>query len=237
MNGSLTVYKRISSCTQPTVLTILILINTLLLFLSAPQIFAETKVDALMKELEPQIDAWGDYVVGLSYLNGTLEKTDYQKAAQMFRKSAEKGLPHGQCQMGRMYNSGLGVPQDSKEAMLWFLRAAEQGHTECQFLIAVMYEEGQGISKDRQQALRWYRSAAENGYPTAQLKLGLCFLQGESVPQDYVQAHMWLNLASSQNIKAAGDLRDTLAPQMTQDQVAEAQRLARDWAANHIKRP
>lgn len=53
------------------------------------------------------------------------------------------------------------------------------------------------------------------------------------VIQDYVQAHFWLNLAASQ---ATGDwltklseYRDNLASRMTSAQVAEAQRLAREW--------
>jgi TPR repeat protein len=52
---------------------------------------------------------------------------------------------------------------------------------------------------------------------------------GLGVQQDYIQAHMWFNLAG-----AAGDAkgikeRDEIASKMTPDQIAEAQRLAREW--------
>jgi TPR repeat protein len=208
-----------------------------LLLFWAPYTFADAEaVDALKKKFESQSDAWFHYALGVAYFNGTMEKTDYLKAAQMFRKSAEQGLAEGQCQLGRMYNSGLGVPQDFREAAVWFLKAAEQGQAECQTALAAMYEKGQGVSKDTRQALHWFSSAAENGNAIAQMKLGLYFLQGESVPQDYVQAHMWLNLAAAQNEKSASDLRDTLSTQMTAYQVAEAQRFAWDWIAKHTKR-
>ncbi len=57
---------------------------------------------------------------------------------------------------------------------------------------------------------------------------------GQGVPQDYVQAHMWFNLAAAGS--PAGEVRDkaamirnTVAKLMTPAQIAEAQRLAREW--------
>jgi hypothetical protein len=55
-------------------------------------------------------------------------------------------------------------------------------------------------------------------------------------PQDYVIAHMWFNLAASrfsasetEEREKAIENRDTVASEMTRTQVAEAQRLAREW--------
>ena len=52
--------------------------------------------------------------------------------------------------------------------------------------------------------------------------------------QDYVQAHMWYNLAAArmppgEERDTAVEIRDTIAKRMTPAQVAEAQRLAREW--------
>ena len=62
---------------------------------------------------------------------------------------------------------------------------------------------------------------------------------GKGVPQDYVQAHMWYNLAAAQG-GMAGDTtvknRDRVAKRMTPAQIAEAQRLAREWMAAFEKR-
>jgi hypothetical protein len=52
---------------------------------------------------------------------------------------------------------------------------------------------------------------------------------GNGVPQDYVQAHMWFNLAGVQGDEDATKKRDIVAAKMTPDQIAEAQRLAREW--------
>ena len=76
------------------------------------------------------------------------------------------------------------------------------------------------------------RLAAEQGDADAQHNLGFMYYNGEGVPQDYVQAHKWINLAASRTTLDAGDYRsarDAVAEKMTASQVAEAQRLAREW--------
>ncbi len=55
------------------------------------------------------------------------------------------------------------------------------------------------------------------------------YAKGQGVPQDYVLAHMWFNLAGAQGDKKARKDRDLAASHMTPDQIAEAQRLAREW--------
>ena len=60
-------------------------------------------------------------------------------------------------------------------------------------------------------------------------KLGLMYEQGKGVPQDYVLAYMWLNLSAAQGQETAVKVRDIVAGKMTPEQLAEAQRLARDW--------
>ena len=57
--------------------------------------------------------------------------------------------------------------------------------------------------------------------------------QRPGVRKDYIQAHKWINLAASRTAPGeAGDYqsgRDGLAKKMAASQVAEAQRLAREW--------
>jgi hypothetical protein len=48
-----------------------------------------------------------------------------------------------------------------------------------------------------------------------------------------VRAHQWFNLAALRGIDAARQYRGELAREMTAAQVAEAQRLARDWLTVH----
>ena len=60
------------------------------------------------------------------------------------------------------------------------------------------------------------------------------YLEGWGVPQDYVLAHMWGNLAAAQGNPIGKFIRDEVAKKMTPAQVAESQKLAREWK---LKKP
>jgi len=78
-------------------------------------------------------------------------------------------------------------------------------------------------------ALTEFRPVAQQGDADAQFILGVMYSKGQGVPQDDVQAHMWLSLAAAQSKESYRKSRDILAEQMTPAQIAEAQRLAREW--------
>ncbi len=83
-------------------------------------------------------------------------------------------------------------------------------------------------------ALQELEPLAEQGHALAQTILGHMYVHGLGVPQDYVQAHMWLNLAASRfpqgtDRDMAVKDRDIVAAKMTPAQIAEAQKLAREW--------
>ncbi len=56
---------------------------------------------------------------------------------------------------------------------------------------------------------------------------------GLGVPRDYVFALMWWNIAVESGHEDAQRDREIVAKQMTPDQIAEAQRLAREWMEKH----
>jgi hypothetical protein len=61
-------------------------------------------------------------------------------------------------------------------------------------------------------------------------KLGLIYSTGQGEEgMDLVQAHMWFNLAAVRGSEAAKDCRRELADMMSKDEIAEAQRRAREW--------
>ena len=124
---------------------------------------------------------------------------------------------------------GEGVPRDHAEAVRWFRKAADQGDATAQGDLGKAYATGEGVPRDQAQAARWFRKAADQGEATAQGRLGVMYLAGVGVPQNYVQAYMWLNLSAARGIKRAAEERDKLAQSMTPAQIAQAQKLAREW--------
>lgn len=60
-------------------------------------------------------------------------------------------------------------------------------------------------------------------------KLGLIYSTGQGGAVDLIQAHMWFNLAASRGSQAAKEWRRELADLMSKEQIAQAQRAAREW--------
>ncbi len=82
-------------------------------------------------------------------------------------------------------------------------------------------------------ALRLFRPLGEQGNASAQYNLGVMYALGQGVPRDNVQAYMWFDLSARYLEGVERDcmvqIRDVIASDMTPAQIAEAQRLAREW--------
>ena len=162
------------------------------------------------------------------------QRGDYAEAMRLWRPLAEQGDAGAQNNLGVMYANGQGVPQDYAQALIWTRKAANQGYAVAQNNLGVMYRDGQGVSLDYAQAAIWFRKAADQGDAVAQNNLGGIYYEGQGILQDFVRAHMWFNLAASRAEDAetreqATKNREILAAKMTPVQIAEAQRMAREW--------
>jgi TPR repeat protein len=139
---------------------------------------------------------------------------------------AMHGLASGGINGGNAaYNQG-----DYDTALRAWRPLAEQGDPGAQLNLGFMYDNGYGVPQDYKEAIKWYRRAAEQGNDRAQYNLGLIYDGGYGVPQDYVQAYMWYDIAG---VTVAISYRDFVAREMTPAQVAEAERLAREWLGKH----
>jgi len=60
-------------------------------------------------------------------------------------------------------------------------------------------------------------------------ELGMMYSVGRDVPIDLISAHKWFNLSAMKGNAEAVRLRREVADQMTDSEIAAAQRAARDW--------
>lgn len=157
------------------------------------------------------------------------DRAKLEATATELRKSAEAGDASAQNRLGLLYDEGVGVPQSSRQAKEWFEKSANQGHVGAQVNLGTLYYQGEGAPQSYQMASVWFEQAAGQGDPLASAKLGWMYERGLGVLQDFVQAHMWYNLAAVGGEPRAAAARDALTKQMTTAQIAEAQRLAREW--------
>ncbi|MFH1371918.1 MAG: tetratricopeptide repeat protein [Planctomycetota bacterium] len=118
-------------------------------------------------------------------------------------KSAQKGDPKAQLQLGKMYSNGEGVTRNSQEAVKWYTKAAEQGDVKAQCRLGFMYENGCYVTQDYQEAFKWYTKAAEQGNTGGQCALGKMYADGKGVTRDDQESIKWYTKAAEQGNKEA----------------------------------
>lgn len=168
---------------------------------------------------------------GAAYKRG-----DYATAMRLVRPLAEQGNTAAEYNLGTMYYNGEGTRRDYAESLKWYRMAAGHGDVESARRVGFMYANGQGVPRDEAEALKWYRLAADRGDAEAQNNLGVIYSDGKGVPPNLVEATKWFKVAAARFPAAEKDKRDKamknselLAKKMTPTQVAEADKLAREW--------
>ena len=104
-------------------------------------------------------DAVAFFNLGIMYEKGIDVPQDKLKAAEWYRKAAEKGLVQAQFRLGSLYYHGQGVPKDLKQAAEWYTKAAEQGYPPAQAALGNMYLAGEGVPKDIAKAAHWHKKS------------------------------------------------------------------------------
>ena len=190
------------------------------------------------KILAEQGDATAQFSLGMMYHNGEGVVQNYKEAMKWFRLAVEQGHTKAQHNLGWMYYIGEGVTQDYKEAMKWFRLSAEQGTegtVRSQYNLGYMYEQGLGVTQDYKEAVKWYHLAAEQGDVTSQSILGYAYGVGQGVIQDKVIGYMYSYIAAENGDEAGKNNRDVAAMQITSEQLAKAQELARECVEKNYK--
>jgi uncharacterized protein len=177
-----------------------------------------------------QGDVSAQYHLSYMYYNGEGVPKDVKEGLRWLKAAAEQGHAGAQDKLGIMHYNGEGVPKDVKEALRWWYKAAaEQGYVDSQSRLGSAYYLGEGVPQDYKEAARWFKSAAEHNDAGAQYMLGHMYFYGKGVPQDYVHGYKWLNLSAAQGQELAKEKRDIWKQDMTPGQIAEAQRLSREF--------
>jgi S1-C subfamily serine protease len=207
------------------------------------------------------------YLHGFSMGDVVIIEKNEAEAVRLWRMQAEQGDVEAAGSVGLAYKEGIfGVKANLVEAVKWLRKAALQGDEAAQAgLGEVYYTGGPGVGRNPSEAVLWLHKAAEQGMSggylfvlPSQYLLARCYAEGDGVGQDFVESYKWLNIASSrlgtigngastmptiisddmrnwgQRLKGA---RNRLAARMTPEQIAEAQRLAREYKMQTNEKP
>lgn len=174
------------------------------------------------------------------------KKTEYDKLPlpQLLAKANANDLT-AQFELASRFNYGRDLPKNTDQALRWLRRAAWAGQQDAARLLAVKLYNGYDMTADFTEAMVWARWLANKGDLPGQLMLANMYANGEGTPRDLVQAYMWYAIAAAggkrdgskeepkpEQVQAATEQRDKLAGLLTQEQEAQAQKLASDWWLN-----
>jgi len=176
------------------------------------------------------------------------EKTTTPDIKEIIKK-AERGDANAQLELAIDYFVGGYIRQDDKKAFKWCERSADNGNVMAQYFVGVAYQKTIGVKKNYSEALKWYeksfqngllktkdfppeklKEAAERGNKGEQLLLGIAYSVGNGIEKDNVLSYKYLNLALAQgNDEIVEDALEKLKPKMTPEQIAQAEKLVREW--------
>ncbi|MBF0887286.1 MULTISPECIES: tetratricopeptide repeat protein [Gluconobacter] len=147
----------------------------------------------------------GHLGVALSILDDARTGEALASAAQHLMEATKGGLGTAFDILGRMYESGSGVPRDLGKAATYFHEAAERNIVTAQARYGLMLLEGTGIRRHYGRAETWLKRAATNGDTQSAALLGDLCANGGDLPPNLVEAAKWYRLAAEQ--KHAGAAR------------------------------
>lgn len=131
--------------------------------------------------------------------------------------------------VAKCYYFGEASSQNNKKAYEWFSKAADGEEVEAQYYLGMMNIQGIGVRQNYPDAHFWLEKAANENYNDAQLQLGILYFKGAGCRQDYVEAYKWINLAAAKGTESALQARKDISKFLTATQVAEGQKLSREW--------
>ncbi|MBF0862068.1 tetratricopeptide repeat protein [Gluconobacter kanchanaburiensis] len=147
----------------------------------------------------------GHLGMALCILQDASTDEDLAAAAEHLREASKGGLGTAFDILGRMYESGSGVPRDLGRAAEYFREAAERNIVAAQAKYGLMLLEGIGTPRHFGRAETWLKRAAMNGDTQSAALLGDLCANGGDLPPNLMEASKWYRLAAEQ--KHAGAAR------------------------------
>ena len=99
---------------------------------------------------------------------------------------------------------------------------ASDDDAEAQYELGWRHAIGMGLPLDDAEALRWLRLAADQAHQLAQNNLGARYATGDGVERDLAEAYVWFSRAVDQGDRKAGKNRDSIAKEMSEEQLVAA---------------
>jgi uncharacterized protein len=155
---------------------------------------------------------------------------DESRASSLVMEAAKLGEPLAMNEMGLRYQQGRGMAMDNVAAVGWFSMAAQHDLAAAMVNLGNCYETGNGCLPDADRAGSNYALAAKQGHPVGQFMLASLFERGAGTKANPVYAYMNYFRSAAGGYKEAEAKRDAVKATLSNEQLAEAEKLLTEQA-------
>ncbi|MBO5525207.1 MAG: sel1 repeat family protein [Clostridia bacterium] len=142
--------------------------------------------------------AEAQYLVGVSYRDGSRGCVSMGDALFWLRKAVDGGYAEATYELAVCYESGEFVNLNPKIAFELYLSLAEKKYRQAHYQLARCYANGLGVKKNEGIAYEHYKIAALLGKKEAQAELARCYEHGVGTEKDLEAAAYYYELAAKQ---------------------------------------
>lgn len=130
----------------------------------------------------------------------------------------------------------LNVPQEQREQALNQCKVAAQADDkEAQYQLGIYYGDDKLIEANYIESIYWLKRASSQAHVGAQLQLARMYVLGKGVPVNKIQAYVIFKIASINGSDEAMDEADSLASQMSLQELDEANYILGKFFKNYLK--
>lgn len=137
-------------------------------------------------------DAGAMFHMGKIYSIGIAVAQNFLAAERWYLRAIALDEVRAHCNLGWLYQSGLGLPEDKVRAFELLSFGADEGVPVAMATVGVMLLSGEGCSADPERGVKVLIEAFDDGYNNAANCLADAFFAGDHVPKDEDLAFDWL---------------------------------------------
>ena len=199
----------------------------------------ERNIEEGMRHFEVAADegfALAQYELGMLHIDGFKVLQNYERGIYWLTEAAKNDYQRAHVKLAHHYYNGVGVSVDKKIAYSYWRRAAEplngsRPSTEALLNCGVCHFNGMGSDDDDYWAEVYFLKAAKLRVTQAQYSLAVLYKRKSL----RVESHAWFNIASVSGHEQSIAERSNLEKEMSNSQIAEAQKLAEGILNNDLK--
>ena len=182
---------------------------------------------ARIREAAERGDKEAQVKFGFMYCVGVGVTRDYAEAVSWWRRADEQGDAEAAAHLSSAYHWGHGVPEDHEEEERWSLRAAAQGNPWACYQLGIRHVGGGKMGPA--ELLPEAPPEVHRVFANVQERDIVCKHE-----EDLVKAYMWFKLGAMKEGLGQGMCEiwcELIHGGLSASQIAEAERLAREWEA------